>query len=502
MAMSFRPSFSPRVLALSGLLSAGLIAFICVRTAVLNVFYAVGDLTDPGWQATIIWHNNWHLEGPPALSGSFFSEHISPIFWLVNLISYILPLSKLDFYAAFMAGIYALFATGVYRAWQLGDERITAGKCLVAVAIALAATFSAVGMNTLRLPHYELLIPALGLWFFISMAERRYGWASFWFVLCLMVREDAGLHLFGLLVLWGVVVRFYRQPGADIRAIFWFAVIALSYAALAFVVKHAAFPADNFSRAYAGNPRWQHLTAEFLSERFWFYLTERTYITLPLLVTLVWAVFSRNPLLPVGYLACLPWMALHFIAVSYTTGTLSYYYSFPFWLALAWPLVALRLWPPAQAQRPAHWPYLLVLLPSLVGWRFDHVIVYPLDKNFFTQHPFAVTAELRNRQTYDTFVSYFIDNQSRFGNPVLDKAASGLLINYVDRDNWLSDEHPDPPDSIIYFEDAYERDRVAALLRTGIYTRFYEVPGTKIRVAAKQEIELGWPLVAVPPPRY
>jgi hypothetical protein len=130
------------------------------------------------------------------------------------------------------------------------------------------------------------------------------------------------------------------------------------------------------------------------------------------------------------------------------------------------------------------------------------VIVYPLDKIFFPQHPFAVTAELRNRQAYDTFVSYFVDNQSRFGNSVLDKAASGLVIDYIDRDNWLSDKHPDPPDSIIYFEEAYERDRVASLLRTGVYTRFYEVPGTKIRVAAKPEVELGWPLVAAATPRY
>jgi hypothetical protein len=316
-----------------------------------------------------------------------------------------------------------------------------------------------------------------------------------------MVREDAGLHLSVPMVLCALVLTFYGRPRPEARILWRFAVVALGYAALAFVFKHAAFAADNFSRAYSGNPPWQHITSQFLSERFWFYLTERTYITLPLLVTLAWAAFSRNPLLPLGYIACLPWMALHFVAISYTTGTLAYYYSFPFWLSLAWPLLALRLWPPARAQRPARWPYLLVLLPSLVGWKFDHVIVYPFDKHFFPQHPFAYTAELRNRKAYDDFIAYFTANQSRLGTWAVDMAVSGLLIDIATRKNWISDQKPDdPPEMIVYFEGGYEGGMVAALSRTGIYTQLYEVPGTKIRARAQHPLEsrLPQPMPFVP----
>jgi hypothetical protein len=488
-------------------LLAGLIAFILVRTSVLNVFYSAGDMIDPGWFSTLAWHSTWRLAGPPAFSGSFFADHMSPIFWLTSAVSYVLPLPKIEFFAAVLGATYALFAAGVCRAWQMGDERAGLAQGLAAVAIALAATFSAVGMQALRLPHHEMMIPAFGLWFFIAMAERSYRWAAVWFVLCLMVREDAGFHLAGILVLWGLAVTFYRQAYSEARPIWYFAIAALGYAALAFLFMHTAFAPNVFSRVYSGDPPWHHLTAQFLSERFWFYLTERSYATLPLLVTLVWAAFSRNPLLPLGYIACLPWMAMHFLAFGYTSGTLSYYYSFPLWLGLAWPLVALHLWPRENTRRAVRWPYLLVLLPSLVGWKFDNVIVYPLAKHYFPEHPFAVTAELLNREAYDNFSRYFIANKSKLGDAAMDMAVFGLLIDDSNRKNWITEQKEDhPPEVIMYFDGGFEWPRIVPILRRGLYTQFYQVPGTKIRVAAQRPLEGAlpqpMPFVAMTRPSY
>jgi hypothetical protein len=481
---------------LIGYAAASVVAFLLVRTAILNLFYSVGDLHDPGWLATVAWRNGWLLIGPPSLGGSYFSEHISPIFWLTNLVSYLLPLPKIDFFAAFMAAIYALYAAGIFRAWLWGDDRVSAARSVVALAVALLATFSAVSMQTLRLAHHEIAMPALALWFFIALVERNYRLAVVWFVLCLMVREDAGFHLFGLLVLWGLCLKIGGQRDDRAQMLWRFAAVAFAYAVIALAIKHTAFPrANNFSRVYSGIPPWQHLTGPFLSERFWFYLTERTFITVPLLVTLAWAAVSRNPLLPVGYIAFLPWLALHFVAAFGTTGMLGYYYAFPFWLSLAWPLVALHLWPAASEKQKARWPYVLVLLSSLVGWKFDRVVVYPFDNNHFIEHPFVYTNDVQNRAAADRFVDYFIANKTAFGSFAADMAITGLMMDDVTRANWLWGlKVSQPPDVIVYFVDSYEWPRIVPLLQTGAYSWFYRVPETRIRLAARSPLPSRLPL--------
>ncbi len=100
-----------------GLVTVALITFILVRIAVLNIFYTTGDMHDPGWIASVTWHNTWHLHGPPAFHAPYFSEHLAPMLWLTNAVSYVLPLAKFDYYAALIGAIHALYAAGIYRAW-------------------------------------------------------------------------------------------------------------------------------------------------------------------------------------------------------------------------------------------------------------------------------------------------------------------------------------------------------------------------------------------------
>ena len=163
-----------------GLCLTALITFILVRIAVLNVFYTTGDMHDPGWIASVTWHNTWHLHGPPAFHSPYFSEHLAPMLWLTNAVSFVLPLAKFDYYAALIGAIHALYAAPIYRAWQLSDSRITSGRAVVAILVALAAAFSGVAVVALGLPHPELAIPAPALWFFIAMARRAYLAAACW----------------------------------------------------------------------------------------------------------------------------------------------------------------------------------------------------------------------------------------------------------------------------------------------------------------------------------
>jgi len=472
-----------------------------VYVAVLNNFYSSGDMLDPVWLASIAWHSDFGQHAPPAMPVSFFTSHVSPIFWLPNLVSYVLPLSKIDYFGLWYGGIYALYSAGIYKAWLLNRPKAASGLAVLgevplAVVVGLAATFSAFPMQALRLPHYELALPAFALWFLITLVEGRYRWAILWFALCLMVREDAGLHLFAVLFLWGAAWRFtstfYARPWPRARYVWAFAAAALAYAIFAVLLKNFVIQADNlFTRLYVGTPPWHHITGELLLERLRFYALERTWITVPLLVTMGWAAISRNPLLPLGYIAFLPWLLLNFQATHVTPGTLGYYYGFPFWLALAWPLIALHLWPQLGQRPPRRWPYLLVLAASLAGWQYDRVVVYPLQKGFFDKYPFAITSELLHRHNYEEFVGYFAAHEKEFARSGVDLAVFGLVMDHVTRRNWLEEQKlTDPPEILIYFTGGFEWPiHVVPLLATGFYGHFYQVPGTRIELAAHAPLD-------------
>jgi hypothetical protein len=477
-----------------GLAVVVLVTFILVRIAVLNVFYTTGDMRDPGWLASVTWHNGWRLHGPAAFPGPYFSEHLTPILWLTNAISFVVSLAKFGYYAVLIAAIHALYAAGVWRAWQLTEDRSTPTRVIVAILVALAAAFGGIPVVALGLPHPELAIPALALWFVIAMARRTYIAAACWLAACLSIREDAGLHVFALLTLWATVLAWrQRSLAGDIRWLASFAVVAFGYSAAAFLARRVFFPSgDILSRSYLGKPPFQHLTPQFISERLHYDLVDREYV----LLTFIWAAISRNPLLPLGYIATLPWLALSIVAVHFTPGTLNYDYGFPFWLSLAWPLVALYLWRDRSGLRGRRWPYALVLLASLVSWQEYRFVAFPLERSFFGDSPFVYNDTLRERGRVQTFVDYFLDNRPLFGRTALDEAVFGHMIDHADRTSWLELWPRDqPPDTVIYFIHAYEwQFDVLPLLRSGDFRCVHAVAGTRIQVATQDPLSYRLPV--------
>jgi hypothetical protein len=140
---------------------------------------------------------------------------------------------------------------------------------------------------------------------------------------------------------------------------------------------------------------------------------------------------------------------------------------------------------------PRRWPYFLVLTASLVGWNFNRVVAYPLEKQFFADYPFAVTSELLHWHRYQDFAEYFAAHERELADAGVDMAVFGLVIEHVDRHNWLADQRlANPPTLLFYFRDGFEwSTRVIPLLRTGFYRRFYKVPGTRIELAAHEPLE-------------
>lgn len=465
--------------------------------SVLNLFYSAGDLNDPGWLARVAWQNNWQLTQPPAFNGSFLSGHLALIFWLTSLVSYVLPFDVIVFYGLFQSITYIVYATAIYEAWRsfgITSKWSKPVEAISGVFVSLLATFSAVGMQTLRLAHFELLIPAIALWFFMFLRRNHTYKAIGAFVLCLMVREDAGLHLFGIIFLIMLANLIQQKIMPETRKLIIFGVSGLLYALIAFYIK-TKLPSywDYFSVNYSGTPPWAHLTTDFLRERVQFYLIERTYIWVPLLLTIVWSIFAKDLLILVGYFSFIPWILISMVALCSTCGTMSYYYAFPFWFSIAWPIVRYGWgYPYSTPNRDTYFFifYFLTIVASTVS-PAGHI--YAFSNSYFRQHPFLISDEVAHKSKTDEAVKYLLTNMGRLDlrTTAVDMAANGFLMDITTYNNSVSywKNSNQQPRSIIYFDDAYEKYTVDAWLSSNTYRYTYQVPHSRLRVASQVPLE-------------
>jgi hypothetical protein len=328
------------VVLLFGLLALG-IPFAVGTSNILNHFYLQGSyLFDSGLLAHLMTHRDSGEPLPLILgNGSFYQFHVSPIFWLLAELSDKIPLSPPQFFASFVGTAQALLAAGVY--WALVGPVGLHSRAGVALAALLAIAFSNSGLAIaiLRYPHFEVLIAAAAVLFLVALSEERYALASLFLVLALLTREDAGFHLASLLATILVIRRCQGSESKSERIMLVFLSVAALYSVMAMALQRWAFPDDSsFTRIYAGEPPFAHVTSQLLITRLLGWSIFRSYAMLPAGLCILWAIIRRNPSLAIGYISTLPWLAIHLVAISPLAGTLSSYYAFPLLVASFWPL--------------------------------------------------------------------------------------------------------------------------------------------------------------------
>jgi hypothetical protein len=331
---------------LAAILVAG-VPFAAYAAMVLHHFYVSGAFFyDTGQIGALIWHSDLALRTPAVESGnSFYAIHLTPIFvLLLSAISRLLPATLQQFMAGFEGVSHALPALGVF--WLLTgpyEMRSPVGVA-VAAAISVAFAFNGLALAIARYPHFELLIVAAVILFMAALRSRRPVWAILPFVIGLATREDAGFHFCALLTIMIALDWWYGIRPTAQNAAMAFAIAGLAYSLGAVIFQHAAFSnISGLSRIYLGDPPFGRITAGLLADRLYGYLFDRSYIVLPGLCAVVWAILARNPYIVAGYIAFLPWVALHFLADSDLAGSLSGYYAYPLMIASFWPLVGVLL---------------------------------------------------------------------------------------------------------------------------------------------------------------
>lgn len=330
-----------------------LVAGFLATNYTLNHFYVNGGyMLDSGWFAFLSAHStNWPISNPPSIGGTYFSTHFSPAFYIFTALHTLLgaagiSMPDVSWFSITQGFWLALTASSIFTLLSRNSKQSTASNGFIAAA-SIVVAFNGVFLASIGFPHFEIAIPALLVAFFASYINGHTKTAIAFLCLGLLMREDAGLHYFGLFFLLAGYLYFAkdRAISKEVRFYSSLAVSCFAYSLLAISIQKIYFNVgDNaLARVYLGDPAFAHISLKFLQERLDFFARNRLYILAPIILAIFLSIYKKSWGLLIGVGAVLPWIIFSLLAISFQAGTLTSYYSFPVAIALFWPAVAYAL---------------------------------------------------------------------------------------------------------------------------------------------------------------
>jgi hypothetical protein len=485
----------------------GLLAALAVFGAPFALFYNLilyhlyiqgGLFLDTGLLASLMWRIGPSLAVPLWWYGepSYFAVHVAPLMLLLSGVSEVLPITMPQMFACFVGTCHGLLALAIF-ALLVSDDVVRSGLALLlAVLASIGFASTGLALAIALFPHFELFGAACVLLSFAALAHERWTVAAICFVLALSTREDIGLHAFIFLSVWAAANWWRGVPWPRNRGIVRFAFAGLLYSVVVLVAQHWVFPAQStFDKIYVGDPPFAHVSWQRLATRLQGWAEVHTSsIALPAVGVVVWAFLTRDPVVVLGYVACIPWAVLQLFSVSDFSGVMLGYYAYPFLVAIAWPLIAGLIRHQQQPVRPGipgapiFGMLALVALGLLPVGQLYNPAHIPLPKAFF----FPPSAAERTRT--DRAVAALAAAPPALGRLQVDSSVAALQpLAFARRDIALFGR--EPANTLAYFQDGM---LAAALSARGNLPGRYHVPGTAIRIDSDRSLEamqsLGIPL--------
>ncbi len=472
--------------------------FAAFSNLILYHFYIKGSfLYDSGLFAFLMSQTDPLLPTPLAFGGgSYLAIHFAPIFVVLSLIRRLVPVTDVQFFAGFIGFCHALPGLPVF--WLLRSEfrRRMPGGLAVAVILGIAFSFNGLALAIARYPHFEILIAGALTLFIVALIRRRPVLAALCFTVALATREDAGFHVFGVLFLLIVLNRWYGGSLRAQKTEIVFAAIGFAYSLTVLGVQHAMVPGQSAAaRIYLGDPAFGRLTLAIVGERLLGYVAYRTYIVLPAIIAVVWAVRAHNPYIALGYVAFLPWAIVHLTADAEIAATLSSYYAYPFLIASFWPLVGVVLARRPEATRqPAAAPVLAFAV--MIAGSFTALPQQANPGHIALPQAFFSPPSLARQAMTDRAIAELSRSKRLLAPVLVDGSVLALAPDSYDRGETVLDGADSHPNTVIYFVDGYEAVAARAVAAAAGLDHHYLIPGTSIRLATDVDIPASSPLAA------
>ncbi len=483
-----------------GLVLVGTVPLTTNFILVLRHFYVLGGFwSDSGAIASLLWHNNWQLE---LLSVNtplpFWQIHISPIFVPITWISWVVPLSEIQYFALFCGISFAMTAVAVYWLLVTSYQMRQGWTLLGAIFVSLLFAYNGMALASARNPHFEMFIIGAGMLFLVALVRKNYHLATLFFCLCIMTREDAGLHVAAMLVIFLAIQKMQAVPLRRHAAIIWFILSGVFYSFT--VIALQKYFSDGYNvmgHVYLGSPPFSHVTWRGILDHIDFYIVARRYVFLPVFFTLFWAARRQNLVIAAGYISVLPWTLLSLLAFSPWAYTLSGYYCFPFIFAMFWPLVGLQLAVPEDSTPKAPWRPALVFGAILLS-SLTNIPAQANPGHIDFPASFFLAPSLQWQHQTDATLQDFISHKAMFGQIAVDSGVAAL-----DPADYLPSQLLESPatataDTIIYFLTSYQIAIINNAIKQNGLNFSYQFPGTALRVASRRQVAGVAGLVATP----
>jgi hypothetical protein len=488
-------------LALAALIAA-VVPGLAYANCILNHFYLQGAyFWDSGVVAGAIWRRDAWLTYPPLWPvGSLYAYHVMPLLSALTVASRNLPIGLPGWFALVTGVGHALPSIGVFWLLTQGLRLHTRSGLAAAVVLAVGVAFTGIPLATILFPHPEIILAGGLLLTVAAIALERYWIAGACLAFTLLVREDAGFHAFSLIFLLMMANRVHGRPWREQRPLLILASIGFLYSAGAVAFKQVVFPNQPslFVGEYLGNPPFTDFSVHRVLLNVFGLPLYRGYLIWPAVAALLWAILSRNILILLGYFAFCPWLLLHLIANRDILSTLSGYYSFPFLVALIWPLAAVVIdarqrGVKADARSTLGGFTIMVALSFLALPNLWNPGSMDLWKNFTT--PPSLT---RERAT-DEAVAILLAAQEagaawRFGTLATDQSIYSLAPYSFDAAAVVRGaEHAGPPgnvpiDTFAYFESGHDIERLRETTVLQALTHAYRFKDTAIRLRTDKDL--------------
>ena len=313
------------------------LTFLLAFILALNFFFCDGaPLLDQGQLVGVLWKNSLFLKDPPWFANqdsSFFADHITLFKLLWSLTFSFLPLTPVFNFALFHACGVTLLIFAIQQCMQIGLN-LKGINLYLTPLFALGFLFSGFVMAYNNYPHYEIYAVAFGLLFLLNLGERKYPQATFYFLLSLIVREDIGFHLAGLLICIQVL-KFSKEKFFHTRE-FLFIVSGILYSVSALTCQKLFFGEFKVVNIYFGSSL-SHLSLDILYQRLTAIFSTKQFLWVPILTLASAAISLRSSEIALGIIAFIPWFLFNILSANPLAATFQLYFTLFFIFVVFWP---------------------------------------------------------------------------------------------------------------------------------------------------------------------
>ena len=423
------------------------IPFIFILNYVLNIYYSnLNSVCDVGWFTYLITNStSLPIENPikGVFDKTYLSTHFSLFYYPLSLLYQIVKdfVSPPLYFSMFIASSYSIISLSILLA---GEELLKNKSILwyiLLIIISILTPFNGVGLGLIGFPHIEIAIPAFILLFF-TLYFKGYKYSSYFtFLFLLTIREDAGFHIFSILSILLIIFYFIKRIPKDLIII---ASISLIYSIIVIMIQKHFFIGDNaLERIYLGSPHFAHINYDFLLNRVEFFIHNREYIYVPMLLLIPLSIWSRNIFLIIPIISTFPWVILSFIAINSMPNSFSNYYAFPFIVPLSWSMISFLILHKIDQNRISYYKTfittLIITLSSILLFSGNNGNVDDSPwKNFDFQY-------IKTIKSTDKIIKTIDNNKILFGNILYDEAISALSIKSLKKEEYgyLNDFSPE-----------------------------------------------------------